>query len=234
MWERIRSFIFFESPLQSELISRDFSDTHLHFQREFPHWSLEATRKKVVFEFWFKEVFLHYFMILSLATIATMPFLYNQHYLFLSINIAGFLSFLVLLFRIYWPAYFTDFLPKLDTIIAERQNIQEAELELKKCKRSQFSIPTLTIIYYVFSKTSGIPILPANDHSAALLNKLFGADRDKLKQNLSRLCQLSKLSPKERAEMQKGIDIGREFFETLGCSPALTILDQLDLKLQKV
>ena len=112
--------------------------------------------------------------------------------------------------------------------------MQDAELDLKKCKRSQFSIPALTIIYYVFSKTSGVPLLPANDQSAVLLNQLFGADRDKLKQNLSRLYQISRLSPKERAEMQKGIDKAHEFFDSLNSSKASEILNQMELKLQKI
>jgi hypothetical protein len=101
MWERVKSFIFFESPFQSDLISQFFTDTHHHFQKEFPHWSLEATRKKVIFEFWSREVLFHYLMILSVATVATMPFIYNGHLLFLSFFIAGFLSFLAVTFRIY-------------------------------------------------------------------------------------------------------------------------------------
>ncbi len=234
MWEGLKSFIFFESPLQTALISRFFSETHDRFQREYPHWSFEATRKKVIYRFWSGQVVQHFLAIFILAALLTTPFIYSRHLLLLSLSIGGFLSFMVILSRIYWPVYFSDFLPILDTIIAEKQEIQDAELELKKCKRSQFSIPTLTIIYYVFSKTSGVPLLPANDQSAVLVNQLFGADRDKLKQNLSRLYQISKLSPKERAEMEKGIEKAREFFDALISPHASEILNQLELKLQKI
>ncbi len=230
----MKSFIFFDSPLKTGSINQFFTDTHDRFQREYPHWSFEATRKKVIYRFWSGQVALHFLAIFILAALLTTPFIYSRHLLLLSFSIGGFLSFMVILSRIYWPIYFSDFLPILDTIIAEKQKIQDAELELKKCKRSQLSIPSLTIIYYVFSKTSNIPILAANDRSAEILNQLFGADRDKLKQNLSRLYQISRLSPKERAEMQKGLDKAHEFFDSLNFSQASEILNQLEVKLQKI
>ena len=124
-------------------------------------------------------------------------------------------------------------MPKLDTIIAEKEKLNSAADEIKKCKRTQYSIPTLTIIFYTFSKIGDIPLPPCNDNSAGLLNNLYGADKDKLKQNLSRLYKLSSLSPKEKAEIQKGIDASKMFFEALACSPGMVILDQLELKLQK-
>jgi hypothetical protein len=233
IWAGVKSFIFFESPLQTGLISQFFSETHDRFQKLYPHWSFEATRKKVIYRFWSGQVAYHYLAIFILAALLTAPFIYSRHLFLLSFSVAGLLSFMVILSRIYWPVYFSDFLPILDTIIAEKQKIQDAELELKKCKRTQFSIPTLTIIYYVFSKTSNIPLLAANDRSAELLNQIYGVDRDKIKQNLSRLYQISKLSPKERAEIEKGIDKAREFFDSLSSPNASQILDQLDLKLLK-
>ena len=146
---------------------------------------------------------------------------------------AGMLTLLVLIVSVYWPMYYADFLPKLETIIAEQEKLLQAQEEIKKCKRTQLSIPALTIIYCVFSKIGGIPPLPINDKSAELLNSLFGADKDKLKQNLSRLDKLSQLSVKERAEIQKGIEAARAFFETLDALAAQKVLDQLELKLHK-
>ena len=78
-----------------------------------------------------------------------------------------------------------------------------------------------------------MPLPPCNDRSAEILNNLFGADKDKLKQNLSRIYKLSSLSPKERAEIQKGIDAARIFFNSLQYSNANSILDQLEIKLHK-
>jgi len=232
MWARAKSFIFFESPLQALTINRFFTETHDRFQGQYPHWSFESTRKKVIYKFWSGQVVNHFLAIFLLAALLTAPFLYSRQLILLSFFVAGLLSFMVILSRIYWPVYFSDFLPILDTIIAEKQKIQDADIELRKCKRSQFSIPTLIIIYCVFAKTSNIPLLSPNDRSAELLNQLFGADRDKLKQNLSRVYQFSKLSPKEKTEMEKGIDRAREFFAALTSPQASHILDQLELKLQ--
>jgi hypothetical protein len=36
----------------------------------------------------------------------------------------------------YWPVYYSDFLPKLDTIIAQHEKEIELAVEIKKCKRT--------------------------------------------------------------------------------------------------
>jgi hypothetical protein len=105
--------------------------------------------------------------------------------------------------------------------------------ETTKCKRTQFQAPTLIIIYYINSKISNTPLLPANDQSAGLLNKLYGSDKDKLKQNLSRLYKLPSLSAKERAEFLKGVENARKYFKELECTAAYKILDELELKLNR-
>lgn len=157
----------------------------------------------------------------------------NSSSFLIPVFFAGGISLFILTLFHYWPAYYSDFLPKLDTIIAEQEKLIVVQEEVKKCKRTQFPIPALTIIFYVFSKTGNISLLPSNDRSAELLNNLYGADKDKLKQNLSRLYKLSQLSPKERAEIQKGIAIARTFFESLDCKPAQAILDQLEIRLNR-
>ncbi len=42
----------------------------------------------------------------------------------------------------YWPVYYADFLPKLDTIIAQREKGNEIAGVIKKCNRTQYSIPS--------------------------------------------------------------------------------------------
>lgn len=110
--------------------------------------------------------------------------------------LTGLLSFALLTIIHYWPFFYSDFLPKLDTIIAEHEQQIEVEEKTTKCKRTQFLAPALIVIYYAISKISHLPLLSCNDHSAELLNKLYGVSKDKLKENLFRLYQLSSLSPK--------------------------------------
>jgi hypothetical protein len=231
--KRVKSFIIFDSPLDSYYIRKHFITTHNRFQENSPYWSLNATRKKAIANFWFRHVLLHYAFIIIVPLLFVILLGNKWHSLVFSIFLAGSISFVTLFAFNYWPTYFSDFLPKLDTIMAEHEKRISDEDQMKKCKRSQYSIPALTIIFYVFSKIGSIPLPACNDHSAKLLNNLYGADKDKLKQNLSRLYKLSNLSPKERAEIQKGITTAQTFFKALDYSPAQQILNQLEVKLQR-
>ena len=229
----IRSFILFELPLQVDVISTQFGTTHESYQKQFPYWNFTATRKKLISIYWLRVVFSHYFVVLGLASLIVFPLSQSWSGFLFSIFLGGLVSLFTLILFHYGPSYYSDFLPKLDTVIAEQESLRLLQEGAKKCKRSQFSIPTLTIIFYVFSKASNAPVLPSNDRSAELLNGLYGADKDKLKQNLSRLYKPSLLSPKERAEMHKGIDTSRSFFEALSLRSAQVILDQLEIKMQQ-
>jgi hypothetical protein len=80
-------------------------------------------------------------------------------------------------------------------------------------------------------KISNTPLLPANDQSAGLLNKLYGSDKDKLKQNLSRLYRLPSFSAKERAEILKAVENIRDFFKDSLNADIPKIRDELELKL---
>ncbi len=233
IWTQTKAFVFFESPVRMDLIDGVFNKTHSHYLQEFPNWTYAATRKKLIFEFWSRKVFVHFSIMFMAAIIGVIIFTTSKHIFLLSLFMGAVISFMVIATKIYWPAYFSDFLPKLDTVIEEKQRLQTAELELNKCRRSQFTIPTLTIIYYVNCKISGVSLLPASDVSAELLNQLYGVDKDKIKQNLSRLYRLSQLSAKEKAEMHKGIERAREFFVKLNDASAPAILDQLELKLSR-
>ncbi len=233
MMRKVKSFITFDFPIQNDFISRQFASTLTNYKEQYHHWSLSATRRKIIANFWYRHVLLHHVVIITTATTFALLFTNNWHSLLPSVFLTGGISFIIITAFNYWPTYYADFLPKLDTIIAAYENEIRAAGEIKKCKRSQYSIPTLTIIFYVFSKAGNIPLPACNDSSAELLNNLYGADKDKLKQNLSRLYKFSGLSVRERAEVQKGIDNARAFFEALYYQPAQKILQQLELKLQK-
>ncbi len=230
----VKSFITFDFPLNSQYIGKQFSTTHDHYKTTSPHWCLAATRRKVISDYWFRHVLAHFGALYGLATLFVLPVNQNFHYTFLVSAIAiGFISFFVLFVTHYWLFYYSDFLPKLDTVVAAHEHESKKEEKLEKCRRTQFSIPTLTVIFYTFTKSCKINFPPCNDQSAEILNSLFGSDKDKIKENLRRIYKLSTLSPKERAEIQKGIIIARSFFKSLDHEKANEILDQLELKLQR-
>lgn len=227
----VKSFITFDFPLDSHYIGEQFLTTHDHYRSKTPFWSFSATRRKIISDYWFRHVLSHFGALYGLASLCVLLISQNFHFSFFTSFVAiGFVSFCVLFVTHYWLFYYSDFLPKLDTVVARHEYESKKEEKLEKCRRTQFSIPTLTVIFYVFSKDCKFPFLACNDQSAELLNNLYGSDKDKIKENLRRLYKLSSLSVKERAEMQKGINSARTFFAALGHSNANAILDQLDDK----
>lgn len=230
---RINSFLVFNVVSNASQIRESFLQIHANYQEQFPHWSLLATRKKVISKFWFREVLLHFGSVIVLSCLLVLMLYRHWPFTLAAVFIAAIVSFAALLAFNYIPGFYNNFLPMLDTIIAEQEKNIATESETRKCKRTQFSIPTLTIIIYVFAKLSKISLPAANDRSAELLNQFTGSDKDKLKQNLSRLVKISHLSPKERAEMLKGIEVSRGFFKGLDAPAAKQYLDELEIKLQK-
>jgi hypothetical protein len=227
------SFITREHTLDINNIRTLFSAEHEKYLELYPVWNPKATRRLVIANYWFREVLLHFGLILGMALIVTIHHYNSWLTLFAAILIGGLPALLSLTAFIYAPSFLYNFLPKLEVVSAEQEKLAAQSQEASKCKRTQFLAPTLIVIYYVISKISNTPLPPANDQSAGLLNKLYGSDKDKLKQNLSRLYRLSSLSAKERAEMKKGIENARSFFKETGHTTSSKFLDELEFKLNK-
>ena len=175
---------------------------------------------------------LHFGTLVTVAVLFTLPQYNSWLSLPASILIACLPTLFILTAFIYLPSFIWNFLPNLEVVTSELEKLSTKAEETTKSKRSQFQAPTLIIVYYVNSKISNAPLLPANDQSARLLNNLYGSDKDKLKQNLSRLYKITNLSDKERAEMLKGVENARLFFKDLSFSKANMILDELEIKLR--
>ena len=227
----LTDFITFNSPLSEEIIHDCFVIAHKSCSSKHTYWSLAATRKKIISRFWCRQVPLHFVALIGTAMLFSFPFSQNRPLYFFCLMVASMLSFVILFFIIYLPSYYSIFFPVLDNIINEQEKTLATEEETKKCRRTQFSGPTLIVIYYALFKTGSIPLLPCNDGSAGLLNNLFGLDRGMLKQNMARLHKIGSLSTKERAEFQKGIDNARKVFTEAGSEKALSIIGQLEQKL---
>jgi hypothetical protein len=230
--KKATAFVLFESPIDFQLISLHFIRTQDRCKAQLSHWPFAATRKKLMVEFWFRRIFLHFLILIVLAITALLLLQRVSINSILPLSFSAMSTFFILSIIHYGPIFYGDYLPKLATIIAEQEKLTTEEDDIKKCRRTQYSIPTLTVIFYVWSKLAQIPMVPVNDQSAVLLNQLYGSDKDKLKQNLGRLYKFSALSPKEKAEIQKGINSARTFFQELKHPPAAVLLDQLEIKLQ--
>lgn len=225
------SFITREHTLDINTIRSLFIAEHEKYLELNPTWNFKATRISVIGTYWFREVLMHFGIIMAIGVLLTLTHCNSWYSLLAATLIGGVPALISLTAFIYFPSFYWNFLPKLEVIIGEQEKLAIQAKETTKCKRTQFQAPTLIIIYYVNSKISNTPLLPANDQSAAILNKLYGSDKDKLKQNLSRLYRLSSLSAKERAEMLKGVENAKTFFKNSQNADVSKILDELEFKL---
>ena len=227
------SFITRKHTLDINTIRSLFIAEHEKYLQQNPAWNLKATRRLVIANYWFREILMHFGVIMAIAVIFTLPQYNSWLTVPASILFAGIPGLFSLTAFVYFPSFYRIFLPNLEVVTGEQEKLAIQAEETTKCKRTQFQAPTLIIIYYVNSKISNTPLLPANDQSAGLLNKLYGSDKDKLKHNLSRLYKLPNLSPKERAEFVKGIEKAREYFCELQSTAASKVLDELEMKFNK-
>ncbi len=230
---RILSLILFDVAFQNQNVRESFLSVHNNQQQQIPQWPVAATRKKIIFSFWCHDVLSHFGLVLLMSCLLILPFEKHWRFALPAIFLAAATSLFTLMLFNYIPQFYVRFLPVLDTVIAEIEKTSDAEAVTRKCKRTQFSNATLALIFYVFAKASKLPLPAANDKSAELLNNLYGADKDKLKQNLSRLYKIASLSPKEKAEMLKGVDTTRIFFEKLDFPAAHKWLDEIERKLHE-
>jgi hypothetical protein len=231
--KRIVSFITRQQTLDINTIRSEFIAQHENNLQLNSSWNLKATRRLIIANYWFREVLMHFAAVISVAVIFTLPQCNSWLAIPASILYASIPALFSLAAFVYFPSFFWNFLPNLEVITGEQEKLAMQADETAKCRRTQFQAPTLIIIYYVHSKISNTPLLPANDQSAGLLNKLYGSDKDKLKQNLSRLYKLPTLSAKERAEMLKGIENARTFYNEAGYTNTSKILDDLEFKLNR-
>lgn len=171
---KITSFITQEHTLNINDIRLLFIAEHEKQLKLHPAWNLKATRRLVIGNYWFREILMHFLMIMTVSVIFTLPQYNSWLTIPASILFASVPALFSLTAFVYFPSFYWNFLPNLEVITGEQEKLAIQAEETTKCKRTQFQAPTLIIIYYVNSKMSNIPLLPANDQSAGLLNKLYG------------------------------------------------------------
>lgn len=227
--KKVISFITFEFASNRDCLSKQFAATHILHQRNLPEWSTTATRQKVIFRYWFELVLSHFAWVFGFpALLLLASHNYNTRYLSI-IFVAGIVTYAVMVLFHYWPNFYSDFLPKLETIKETYERKQQEQLE--KCKRAQLSNPALVLIYYVFDKVSGLNSLQCNDQYAALLTKLYGVDQGSLKKNLELIFGKKKnLSELKLTEIQNRFQEAQNFFEEIQFKEGLRILNELEQK----
>src|SRR5258708_8424375 len=229
-----RSFMKFDLPLESSYISTVFAATHAQHQIEIPQWSTNATRQKMIAQYWFSNVFQHFLWMLLFPVLLT-SLLYRNFspgYLVV-ILLAGIFSFLVLLLFNYWPGFSSHFLPKLETA---KESYERKQLEhLEKCRQLQLSNLALALVIYVFDKTSSINSLQPSEQYAGLLVKLYGVDRGSLNGNLELIMghssQRNNWTDRKRTEIENRFGEAYQFFEELHFPAGVQLLKDLEAKI---
>lgn len=229
---RLASFATFDLPNNvgyNQLLLRTI---HKERRATIPNWNIEGTRSKLIAHYWYRHVLYHFLSLLGIALLIILPFNAYFSLLYLSVLcIMGIISFGVAYFCIYLPFFSSAFLPQLETLIANHKRTQIEILQTKSAK-TQSKIPTLTVTLYALFKTAGVERIASDALSAQMINRLTGVDTDSIKENLRRVIHPKTLTPKERAEIVKAISVAKVYFEKLGHSPAIKLLDGLEMKLK--
>ncbi|MEI3802736.1 MULTISPECIES: hypothetical protein [unclassified Chitinophaga] len=229
---RLASFATFDLPLSVGYSQLQLRAIHKEQIGTIPSWNIDGTRRTLIAHYWYRHVLYHFLSLFGIALLIILPFSPYFNLLYLSVLcIVGAISFGIVYFFIYLPFFSSAFLPQLETLIANYKNVQ-VEVPQTKSAKTQSKIPALTTILYALFKTAGAERIASDAFSAQMINRLTGVDTDSIKENLRRIIHPKTLTPKERAEIVKGIAVARVYFDKLGHSPAIKLLDELEMKLE--
>jgi hypothetical protein len=125
---------------------------------------------------------------------------------------------------------------KLQEQAAEtRSNAEQQQEEAKKCRQAQLSNFALTLVFYVWTRSTGINGISPNDQYAQLLQQLYGVDRGSLRNNLELISGTSakrkNLGERKLTEMRNRFDEAATFFRQLNYPQGVSLLKELEDKI---
>lgn len=228
---RLKSLLIYDLPIQTEYITTQFSETHKKHQAEMPEWSTEATRQKLISQYWFSYVSMHFAVMigLPLSVVSLVYFFVQSEFYVLSVFVAALLSFPVLYIFQYQPNFSSLFLPRLQTIKEAYERTETAKLE--KCRQAQLSNFSLALFFYVLTSVNQINSIKCDDFSANLLMKLYGVDPGSMKRNLELIMGTAKrrnMSERKVTEVRNRFNETYEFLEELQFYAGIQKLKELE------
>lgn len=117
LMQKVKSFIIFDFPLQSNYIDAKFAETHQKLQLDVPEWSTAATRQQLISNYWFTCVAGHFSLLFGVPALVLFFVSGGFHdingYL-VSTLLSGLFSYVVLYLFHYRPAFCATFLPRLE------------------------------------------------------------------------------------------------------------------------
>lgn len=129
-------FLIFAVDSDHAKIEQQFAQYHSVCQDQFPYWSINATRRKLIGHFWYTAVVKHFFALYAMAVLFTLLINpgkgLNPLFLLVAACLSGFV-FIILCAFIYMPSFYSSYLLLLDSYV---ENYSGKQLEgIQKCKR---------------------------------------------------------------------------------------------------
>lgn len=137
----MQSFITFDLPVNTQHIGSLFTNTHYNHLTSIPNWSSRATRRKLIAKYWFEFVLIHFAALIGISVIVAIPFINSIDISFLpSLWMVATISFFVLLVINYGPSYYSNFLPKLESLVDDYEKQQANKLHEKRLAELQANL----------------------------------------------------------------------------------------------
>jgi hypothetical protein len=231
---RVIAFLTFDTQMQAQQISLQFSETHHKRQGQIEEWSPNATRQQLASYYWSTHVTGHFAVLLGLPAAILFLMLggFNQPGIFLvNVFIAGLIVYLALYFFHYRPEFNSTYLPRLETVKEAYEKKQTEQFE--KCRLAQLSNFSLALFFYVLTKTNSLNPLSCDDHSANLLRKLYGVDSGSMKKNLELILGTAKrknMSDRKITEIRNRFAETYDYLEALEFKAGIESLKELEAK----
>lgn len=208
---RAIAFLTFDTHLQAQQISLQFSQTHHKRLAEIENWSTNSTRQQLISHYWYTYVLGHFTILFILSVGINLILRENkQHDVFIaSLFFFCPLAYLGLYLFQYRPKFNSTYLPLLETVKEEYEKKQLEQVE--KCRLAQLSNFSLALFFYVLTKTNNLNQISCDDHSANLLTKLYGVDSGSMKKNLELILGTNK---KNNLTERKITELKNRFNET--------------------
>lgn len=221
-------------PFSGKQTAAVFDQLHLSHTELHYHWSLSATRRKLVAGFWLETLSCHFIPIWIYSVVLVLLFLPATFSSSLPVFfVSGIAVYLLLLPTLYLPVFHFDFLPSIDNYIEYQKN--ELLSGVQKCKKEQYPVLTLLLIQIVYEKMVGIPTPGIQENYIQLLVKQYGISSKSVDAGLRIILfkQWDRSRERKRTEINDAFEKAKTHFQLLQITAAVSILDQLQLKLTK-
>lgn len=240
---RLKSFFTFDLPVNYKYLYIRFRQTHERQRYLYSSWPAEATRRKLISDYW-SNVLFHYLLLFSLSTLfvslSSIVYTSFEGIYFPTLIMLGVFTYLPLYFMIYRPTFNREFLPNLETVIAEYEGGQQ--LWMEKCKKDQPTVRALAFFFYVLDKTGKINYLSDSDKCADHLHKIFGVSTKAMKTELDLIFKdiifkkdkRPKLKSRHLTQIEKSFEEAYSLLEGMQFTEGIQHLRELEQRFKRL